>query len=203
MSVLLDTRYFPSYKQLPSEYYVNEDFYVFAGRVGRPRRHWCYMGEILQVVSYGRVVLKVRDIDGTVILVAFYIDNDKDLNLRELVRGSTIFIRYAHQHYFLDGNVGIRIEDLETVLVLPYSMKTILEAHHTIAKGGRKVCNKCKAKDCTLCCGKCKTAYCSRDCQVDDWASHKPLCGVLKATLPITSLDHTSFEEFRLFTSVG
>ncbi|KAI8866968.1 hypothetical protein GQ42DRAFT_165141 [Ramicandelaber brevisporus] len=203
MSVLLDARYFPSYKQLPSDDDVDEDFYDISYGIGQLRKHWCYMGEIVEVIPYVRVILKVRDVKGTVVMVAFYQDNTEYLDKSGLKLGSTIFIRYAHQHYFMDGSEGLRIEDLSSVLVLPYSLKTILDAHRTIVKGSKKVCNKCKAKDSASCCGKCKTAYCSRDCQVDDWPSHKSLCGVLKATLPITSLDHTSFEKFCPLTRGG
>lgn len=37
-------------------------------------------------------------------------------------------------------------------------------------------CNKC-GKEAVKKCGRCKSVYyCSRECQVDDWKSHKPIC---------------------------
>lgn len=40
----------------------------------------------------------------------------------------------------------------------------------------KPICNKC-GKDAIKKCGRCKSVYyCSRECQVEDWKTHKPIC---------------------------
>ncbi|KAK7677681.1 hypothetical protein QCA50_019372 [Cerrena zonata] len=67
----------------------------------------------------------------------------------------------------------------------PYVREDALGVRHiddtfTVATDG---CGCCGKRETNLsCCAKClKTKYCSRDCQVADWKSHKPDCRVVPA----------------------
>lgn len=199
MSLLLDSRYFPSYKQLPDEYEVDDYYYIDSG-ICSPNRHWCFMGEIVDVLFLIRYRLNVKDATGMTINVSFYLDHGESLDGSSLKPGNTIFVRYAKQHFYMDGSVGIRLEYTPSILVLPYSMAVIMKAHRAIVKDQ---CKKCGKRACKRC-AKCKqTLYCTRDCQKDDWENHKSDCGVLSATLSITALDHALFDSFQPLSRDG
>ncbi|KAG0289279.1 hypothetical protein BGZ98_003912 [Dissophora globulifera] len=209
MSVLLDPRIFPGYNDLPYENDVEPDYYTQNHRgVFEPRRHWCFMGEIVDDThSYSAFLrhrMNVRDRDGAVIPVFFYLEADirETFDATVLKNGNTLFARYAQQHSFMDGSEGLRLEEPELFRVVPFSMEAILDAYQESdgwAQDG-KVCRKCEAKA-THRCGKCKKAfYCTRECQTDHWKAHRPTCKILTAVGPVTALDHTRFTDFVLFT---
>jgi hypothetical protein len=62
---------------------------------------------------------QAKDIDGTIFLVSFNFD-DKTLFPKVLQKGlvgSTICVMYANFHHFVDGQVGVRLEEPENVKV--------------------------------------------------------------------------------------
>lgn len=59
----------------------------------------------------------LRDVTGTEFIVAFYTDERSPEVLRDCKVGDTMAIMYAHMHNFIDGQVGIRVEEAETVKV--------------------------------------------------------------------------------------
>ncbi|KAF9182760.1 hypothetical protein BGZ51_008587 [Haplosporangium sp. Z 767] len=198
MSVLLSSRYFPAFKDLPSEYDINLAFYRERNGALIPIIHWCFMAEIVDdsLVRFLRHRLVVKDRDGTCIPIFFYLDEGVTIDARHFKTGNTIFVRYAIQHAFMDGSIGIRVEDPDIVYAVPYSLSAIIDAHRTVTSN---VCNKCQKKA-TLRCAKCKQAfYCTRVCQVNNWADHKASCRILTKVAPVTSLDHTRFTGFESF----
>ena len=40
----------------------------------KPKRHWCFLGQIVSVMNFGRQSATVEDITGQRILAAFYHD---------------------------------------------------------------------------------------------------------------------------------
>lgn len=87
--------------------------------------HWCVVCEITQVQLFARLTLDVEDMNSEMprkpLLIAFYVDHEPEGRLRELMRycrvGGTIFLLDARPHHFLDGQWGIRVENLSTVKV--------------------------------------------------------------------------------------
>jgi len=60
----------------------------------------------------------VKDLEGYKFLVAFHLDNNEEVASMENCRvGRTMSISHAQQHQFVDGQVGIRLEDASSVKV--------------------------------------------------------------------------------------
>lgn len=76
-----------------------------------PDRHWCFLGEIVENLTLGRVVLDVKDLDGETIRVAFYYGNGVNIDQRSIRVGYVIAVLYPQKHHFLDGSEGLRLEN--------------------------------------------------------------------------------------------
>jgi len=85
-----------------------------------PIKHWCLLGEIVEIIPWIRPMFKVKDNAGEHFLVAFHLDGTRTLP-SELAKyakpGNTMTIMYAEQHYFADGQIGVRLEDVDRVKV--------------------------------------------------------------------------------------
>lgn len=115
---LRNRRSFPTYASCPDENEVNTTYYGSNdGFVYEPKRHWCLFAEIMEVETFLRPRLVVRDRSGQKFIVAFYLDNNVTFDPTGYQRGNTIAILYPDQHQFLDSTVGIRQEDLKSVQV--------------------------------------------------------------------------------------
>jgi hypothetical protein len=110
---------FPTFDGLPQEDDVDLTFYDTVNEFHyMPRKHWCFLGEIIDVEALFRVRLIVQDKTGTKLPVAFYTDGRGiELAPSQLQRGYTVAILYAHQHSFLDFTTGIRQEEIGGVQV--------------------------------------------------------------------------------------
>ncbi len=74
-----------------------------------PRKHWCFLAEIIDIESLFRVKLIVQDKAGVTVPVAFHTDGrGTEFAPSQL---HTVAILYAHQHSFLDLTIGIRQEE--------------------------------------------------------------------------------------------
>ncbi|KAF9115983.1 hypothetical protein BGX27_005420 [Mortierella sp. AM989] len=188
MSVLLDPRHFPAYNQLPSDDgYLYTDFFELHGNIYKPSHDWCFMGEIvddsLATIPFLRHRLVVKDKEGTEIVVSFYLSPGDILDTSLLSVGNTIFVRYAEQHFFMDGTQGLRIENTALIYVVPLSLSTICSAHRAVTPNK---CMECGSQAKQIC-AKCKQAYyCTRKCQVDNWSVHRSICHVLTLVAPVT-----------------
>jgi hypothetical protein len=49
--------------------------------------------------------------------VAFYPDDYDGFDFNTLKPGHTLAIMYAHQHFFMDGTFGVRVENMDYVKV--------------------------------------------------------------------------------------
>lgn len=105
-SSLRDEETFPPYPELPGDHNL-----ISASR------HWCFLGEIITYNFFSRLVLHVHDRAGRSLLIAFYTDDAGTLMGDSCKAGHTIAVLYAQQHNFLDGSVGVRIEDIKHVRV--------------------------------------------------------------------------------------
>ena len=60
---------FPAFSKLPGEYDVDLDYYQ---SVGRPRRHWYFLGEIVDFCFLARLQMEMKDVDGQTVPLFFY-----------------------------------------------------------------------------------------------------------------------------------
>lgn len=115
---------FPTWNNLPYEWDFSPSHHTQSrGRspgarsIATPKRHWCLLGEIQHFDNFLRYRTIVNDDNGKVMIVAFYLDDYNGFDFDKLKKGHTMAIMYAHQHGFVDGTHGVRVEILEEVQV--------------------------------------------------------------------------------------
>lgn len=118
-SDLQDRVSFPTFADCPQlgDY---EDYRYFTPS-GSYVRHWCFLGEITGITTLGRLVLNVEDTaTRTEARVACY-DNGGGMGFMRRARppkvGDTVAVLYAQTKAFLDGSIGIRVEDNKLIKV--------------------------------------------------------------------------------------
>ena len=116
---LRDDAMFPSFRALPDENEVDPEFYDSEdGFTYRPRKHWCFLGEIVDVDEFLRLKLIVEDRGGKKIPVLFYTDTrGSEINPSRVREGFTVVVLYAEKHGFLDMTRGIRHEQPKMLVV--------------------------------------------------------------------------------------
>ena len=210
---LQNTFHFPSFKNLPHEngleygYWMPDHLGVY-----NPSCIWFFMAEITndetsQIHALRNRIL-VRDRDGGGCPVLFYPDPEdlEDFDFKTLKKGSTILVTNGQKHDFMDLSVGLRIEDLDKVSVVPCCMSDLLQlssVHHT--KDAK--CWSCGVQDISITasgsnssgadgkalkkCSACKMVrYCSKDCQKKDWIDiHKRTCKAVPIFQKLTLID--------------
>lgn len=110
---------FPGFIDLPSENDVDPDFYENSDMVTcRPRRHWCFLGEIMDFTTLHHLEMETKDVDGRRIPLHFYTDGrGSELTPAQVRRGYTVAILNAKRHVFVYGPPGIRHEDPQMIKV--------------------------------------------------------------------------------------
>ena len=110
---------FLGFMDLPGEKNVDLDFYESSDMVTcRPRRHWCFLGEIIDFTTLLRLQMEIKDVDGREIPLYFYTDGrGNELAPAEVQKGYTVAILYAQRHAFMHGEPGIRHEDPQMIKV--------------------------------------------------------------------------------------
>ncbi|KAK9793531.1 putative MYND-type zinc finger protein samB [Seiridium cardinale] len=152
-----DRKYFLPFEDCPAEYDWFEHYTVEAGPgepvpkgTRRKSQHWCLLGEIVQAENFLRPRLVCKDRKGDKFVVAFYPEDQSDMPriLNKFRKGYTIAIFYPVQHEFLDMSSGIRVEDTDQTMIIPLSLRDVLQmnedviAHATVPDGKRK-CHGC------------------------------------------------------------
>ncbi|RJE26365.1 hypothetical protein PHISCL_01338 [Aspergillus sclerotialis] len=109
---LRNERPFPKFLDLPGDFDVDRRYLRFkSATMLEPRRHWCLFAEVIQSQKIVRLVISAFDKTGQLITVALYTP-DRGKKLVKVVKpGCTLAILYARQHFFLDGSVGVRVEN--------------------------------------------------------------------------------------------
>jgi len=110
---------FPGFMDLPDENDVDLDFYESSdGVTCQPRRHWCFLGEIVDFATLLRLQMEIKDVDGRKIPLYFYTDSrGRELVPAQVQRGYTVAILYAQRHAFVFDEPGIRHEDPRMIKV--------------------------------------------------------------------------------------
>ncbi|KAI0438720.1 heterokaryon incompatibility protein-domain-containing protein [Xylaria telfairii] len=71
---------FPGFIDLPDENAIDPEFYQSSNTGSyRPRRHWCFLGEIVDFTTLIRLQIGIKDVDDTTIQLYFYTDNRGNL----------------------------------------------------------------------------------------------------------------------------
>jgi hypothetical protein len=108
---------FPGFINLPDERRIDLDFYESSDAY-RPRRHWCFLAEIIDFTNLNRLQMEIKDVDGTNIPLYFYTDGrGSELASTQVQKGYTVAILYAERHAFMFCEPGIRQEDPSTIKV--------------------------------------------------------------------------------------
>lgn len=223
-SLIRNSAWFVSFNELPSEHDLDLSYYQECGYGEyRPSRHWCLIGEIIEDISFMRPRCTVRDMHGTKFGVHFYLDNTERFDSKTLQKGSLFCLRYCSQHFFMDGQIGIRVEDTDPWQVIPklslskllsisdtgclmdyYQANVLNMREHVVLNNTcwHKGCDKAGTGGRALQkCGGCKMArYCCKEHQVEDWKSkHSFEC---KHWFPkITKLFAINLNRFHRFQS--
>jgi len=158
-----DSQIFPTFASLPEDYSIDLTFYnTINGFIFIPRKHWCFLAEIVEVELFLRLRLTVRDKAGVMVPIAFYTEGrGSEFALSRLQPGHTIAILYAHQHDFLDLTTGIRQEECCEVKILPLALAELLKLNDRVRQystelEGKRTCHGCNKKSTSLQkCGKC------------------------------------------------
>jgi hypothetical protein len=182
---------FPGFEDLPREYENDPEYYENSGRnSNRPRRHWCFLGEIEEFGMLLRLQMDLRGIDGSVIPLFFYTDGrGNELPPASIKKGFTVAILYAEQHAFAFSPPGIRHEDPPLLKIFPHSLDELLALNDIVQEfstelEGLRKCHGCDKKSASLQkCGKCKLFwYCGQNCQRTGWKEkcHKDSCKLFR-----------------------
>ncbi|KAI1394659.1 hypothetical protein F4819DRAFT_480901 [Hypoxylon fuscum] len=191
-----DPNFFPSFRNCPGEHAWDDRYLVDSdpndpNSYGSNRKHWCLLGEIVQADTIIRPRIVAKDHNGDRFVVAFYPDDPDDMPrlLNNFKIGNTIAIFYALVHNFLDGSVGVRVEDSDEVLIIPLDFKDVIKMNeeviaYTPIAGTQRKCHSCdQAKQDLSQCARCTLFhYCNKECQAKAWneKGHKKICKALK-----------------------
>ncbi|KAL6858133.1 hypothetical protein ACO1O0_005586 [Amphichorda felina] len=165
------------------EYFESADGFTYA-----PRKHWCFLTEVLNVEYLMRLRLNVKGRDGRETPVFFYTE-DRGRSLLDSLHvqeGFTVAILYAEKHGFLDMTAGIRQEDSKSIKIFPVPLDRLLALSDRVQQyateaNGERTCQGCNRKASTLKkCSRCGLAwYCDKAVSWND-KGHKADCKLLK-----------------------
>ncbi|KAG6030569.1 hypothetical protein E4U19_000408 [Claviceps sp. Clav32 group G5] len=175
--------FFPRFLELPYTRGI--------GTIGpSKKRHWCFLGEILESKYVLHLGFKIMDIRGDRIALHFYTKGKgKELKPSQYQRGYTVALLDPLQYLFKDGDFGIRLEDPQMIKIFPLSLAKMLELNEQVRKysirqhNGKRTCHGCGTNAAAYSmkrCGKCLSFwYCTK---IAGWTTkaHKGDCKFLR-----------------------
>ncbi|MCJ1382121.1 hypothetical protein MMC17_005233 [Xylographa soralifera] len=182
---------FPGFIDLPDENDDDPHFYESSDMVTyRPRRHWCFLGEIVDFATLHHLEMEIKDVDGGNIPMHFYTNGrGSELAPAQVQRGNTVAILDAKRHVFKFGEPGVRHENPRLIKIFPLALHKLLALKDQVQQfstelDGIRTCHGCGKKAASLQrCSKCSSFwYCGKACQVAGWndKGHKADCKLLK-----------------------
>lgn len=163
---------FPAFNDLPHEREANPDFYEEVGTsTCQPRRHWCFLGEIVEFQPRRPREILIEDIDGT--NVELTLDNDardKSPPLPQLRKGHTVAVLYA-QRCGDDSEPEISLQNAALLQILPISLHDLIALKDVVQEFSTKreientrICHACGKKSTSMAkCGRCSLFwYCNQ-----------------------------------------
>ena len=174
---------------------------------------WCFVAEIvedeLSQMPFLRNRVHVRDRKGQDNIPIFFYPEGGTFDFQMLKRGHTICVVQAQQHYFLDMNIGLRIEYLDTVKVIPCGLDDLfaLSKHYSQNANSCWGCGKTPSDEESSLkkCAVCKLAcYCDKQCQTKDWKErHRVWCKAVPEFLKLTKIDYSKYVKDSLISVTG
>lgn len=205
-SLLRNCVTFPSFDDLPHENDIDFTYYDEGPYRFAPRRHWCFLGEIVADYGIFRVLLRAKDKDGQVVTIGLYTDDRGRALAPQIKEGHTVAVLYGEQHHFMDMTVGIRVEEPSVIKIIPCSLDQLLKASDDVAALGKGrsarcgCCGKGENSDNThlRLCSRCKyESYCGEVCQKKAWVDgHKTDCKVLAGVQWFTARNWETFHRY-------
>ena len=211
---LYNHRNFPPFACLPDMDSIDEDYYSYDSTsfMYVPSRHWVLVGEIVEDLSdFIRHRVLLETLYGEEVQVNFHLEDFPCpiFPWFSVQPGNTMMILYAQSKVFLDMNHGVRLESSTSVMVFPTNVGNVNEAMLSLSNSksaATRSCFQCSAKTATngeklKQCAQCHVAlYCSRECQVKNWAKcHRKLCSSMPQLKVIADLDFANFVDFASF----
>ncbi|KAM0193307.1 hypothetical protein ACHAPC_001557 [Botrytis cinerea] len=178
---------FPTFLALPHRKQTSPEFYESIERSShQPRRHWCFLGHILDFETSPPTIL-VKNINDTIVELSLKA-NARDIVSR-LRKAHTVAILYAQR----DGTTTepeIRLQNVSLLQVFPISLIHLIALRDLTQEFSTKretdnarTCHGCGKKSSSLArCGRCSFFwYCNKECQVNGWKNkgHKNDCKIL------------------------
>ena len=218
--IMKNLRYFPSFDDLGDENDLDDRYWMEKNpktRLWAQACTWCFLGEITNdetsQMPFWRNRVLVRDRNGKDnIPVSFYPDRGFPFNYRTLKKGHTLCVMLAEQHYFLDTTIGLRIESLDLVKVIPCSLEDLfaISAVHSRCLNACWACGKTADGDGEAAmdlkrCAACHTAkYCCKQCQITDWKErHRRWCKAMPEFNRLVKIDYSIYNEDAMFGLFG
>ena len=210
--ILKDRHYFPPFDELCNEndldfsYWKEDedrDIWVQACT-------WCFLAEITNdetsQIPFMRNRVWVRDRQGRDnIPISFYPERGL-FDFKTLKKGYTVCVMLAEQHHFLDMTTGLRIENLDTIKVIPCGLDELfaISRSYSQCQNSCWTCNKEAVPEVVSLkkCSRCHAAqYCCKECQVKDWKErHHRWCKALPEFLRMAKIDYSTYDEHALFS---
>ena len=167
---------------------------------------WCFVAEITndevsQIPGHMfRNRVYVQDRKGQDNIPISFHPEGGTFDFRTLKRGHTICVIQAELHLFLDMTIGLRIEGLDTVKVIPCGLNDLLalSKHYSQTTNSCWGCGKTASDEGSSLkkCAACKLAcYCDKQCQTKDWKErHRVWCKAIPEFLKMTEIDYSDFD---------
>lgn len=110
---------FPGFNDLPHENYIDPEFYASVNdSTYRPRRHWLFLAEIVDIGTFLRLQMTIKDVDSMEVPLFFYTEGrGNELEPSLVQKGYTIAVLYAEVHAFAFSEPGIRLEEATNIKV--------------------------------------------------------------------------------------
>ncbi|KAF7862619.1 hypothetical protein EAF04_007492 [Stromatinia cepivora] len=182
---------FPAFKDLPHKKMEDPDFYENVGTsTCGPRRHWCFLGGIVEFETGPPLKILIEDIDGTKVELTLDTNaRDKGPTPAQLLKGHTVAVLYA-QRCGDDSKPEISLENTALLQIFPISLHNLIALGDVTQEFSTKreidnarICHACGKKSASIAkCGRCSFFwYCNQNCQAASWnkKGHKDDCKIL------------------------
>ncbi|KAF7921989.1 uncharacterized protein EAE98_008200 [Botrytis deweyae] len=184
----LSNSIFPSLLELPHRQRTSPEFYENAGKFNyRPRRHWCFLGEILEF-DISVLAILVKDVDERE--VQLFLETNARGIFPRLRKAHTVAILYAQRDDKFTETY-ISLENVALLQIFPISLSHLIALRDLTQEFSTKrevdnarKCHGCGKKSSSMvkCSGCSFFWYCNQKCQKNGWNTkgHKNDCKILK-----------------------
>ncbi|KAG6304757.1 hypothetical protein E4U45_001154 [Claviceps purpurea] len=161
------------------------------------QRHWCFLGQIVDIEFLDHLVFSMRDMHGKERPLHFCTEEEgRELTTSPYQKGYSVAVIDAVQWVFDAGgpvdSAGIRLEDPRMIKIFPLPLALMLALGDQVRRfsirqrDNMRKCHGCGKNAAAVSmkrCGKCSSVwYCNKECQTAGWTTkkHKSDCKFLK-----------------------